>query len=100
MAVQRRLLSETDLDFAKAFQIALAMESATANAAQLCSTGHERSQEGAEVNKILAYTTVSIYNLSLVQLTFIVLQLNRSVRSFVTLALLHKLFNSITLCHN
>ena len=33
MAVQRRLLSETDLDFAKAFQIALAMESATANAA-------------------------------------------------------------------
>ena len=32
-AVQRRLLSETDLDFAKAFHIALAMETATANAA-------------------------------------------------------------------
>ena len=35
MAVQRRLLSETDLDFAKAFQIAIAMESATANAADM-----------------------------------------------------------------
>ena len=45
-AVQRRLLSETDLEFAKAFHIALAMESATANAAQLCSTGQERSLEG------------------------------------------------------
>ena len=53
--VQRRLLSETDLDFAKAFQIALAMESATANAAQLCSTGQERSPEGAEVNKIISH---------------------------------------------
>ena len=54
-AVQRRLLSETDLDFAKAFHIALAMESATANAAQLCSTGQERSPEGAEVNKIMPH---------------------------------------------
>ena len=55
MTVQRRLLSETDLDFAKSFQIALAMESATANAAQLSSTGHDRSQEGAEVNKIMPH---------------------------------------------
>ena len=54
-AVQRRLLSETDLDFAKAFHIALAMESAAANAARLCSTEQERSQEGAEVNKIMTH---------------------------------------------
>ena len=26
-----------------------------ANAAQLCSTGHERSQEGAEVNKFMPH---------------------------------------------
>ena len=39
------------------------------------------------------------YNLALVQLTFIVLQLNRRVGSLVTVALLHKLSNSITLCH-
>ena len=31
------------------------MESATANASQLCSTGQERSPEGAEVNKIMPH---------------------------------------------
>ena len=36
-AIQRRLLGETDLDFKKALQIALAMESAAANTAQLSS---------------------------------------------------------------
>ena len=39
-AIQRRLLGETDLDFKKALQIALAMESAAANTAQLSSPAH------------------------------------------------------------
>ena len=34
-AIQRRLLGESDLSFDKAFQLALAMESAATNAAQL-----------------------------------------------------------------
>ena len=50
-AIQRRLLGEADLDFKKALQMALAMESAAVNTAQLNAAAHDSTPC---VNKVTA----------------------------------------------